>query len=104
MTKVKIQAGPCGFVTYATAELTDDDKVKVTVDSPCVSVSKLAMKLDEALDPYSVCFHKPGMDPIHAAARGCYTAHAGCPVIIGIVRAVEAEAGLCLKKPMHVTF
>ena len=84
MTKTLIQSGPCRFETRVTAE-------------------RVAKNGDE-LDPYKFCMSRPGQDALHTYAAAHLPPHAACPVLAGLLRTVEAEAGLCVKADMSVKF
>ena len=69
---------------------------KLSIDSSCKAVQKIAEELSE-VDPYQEISFKRGMPKIlETGARHCF--HAACPVPIGIIKAVEVAAGLNLPK------
>ena len=104
MTKVIIDPGICGMIATVTAHSEDGDEVTITIDSPCKGVSGIIDAVGDTFDPYEVCFAKPGTGPLYDFACDNFPAHGGCPVIAGIVKCVEAECGLALKKNAAITF
>ena len=60
--------------------------------------------LGPAFDAYDLCLRKPGDGPLYEYAREHFPAHASCPVISGILKAVEGECGLALKKDVSIRF
>ena len=104
MTKVIVDPGICGTIATVTAHSEDGDEVTVTIDSPCKGVSGIIPALGDTFDPYEICFAKPGSGALYEFACGNFPAHGGCPVIAGIVKCVEAECGLALKKNASITF
>ena len=54
--------------------------------------------------PYKFCMSRPGQDALHTYAAAHLPPHAACPVLAGLLRTVEAEAGLCVKADMSVKF
>ena len=104
MTKVIIEPGVCGLTAVVTAHSEDGDEVTITVESSCKGVSGITEAIGDTFDPYEICFAKPGSNPLYEYASENFPAHAGCPVIAGIVKCVEAECGLALKKNVSITF
>lgn len=100
MTKVKIEPGICGLTAYVTAESEDGMDVTVTVESPCKGVAGLSGEYDA----YEICFAKPGANPMYEYAAEHFPSHGGCAVIAGIIKCVEAECHLALKKDVSITF
>ena len=103
MTKVKIYAGICGFMTKVTAETSGDD-VKLTIVSGCPAVQKMAKEIGDTFDPYELCLVKPGEGPLFEYASKNFPVHVACPVIAGITKCAEAECNLALKKDASITF
>lgn len=105
MTKVRVNPGVCGFIAEITAEnIEDDDEIEVTVDTKCPTVSKMMESLGNRFDAYSVCMAKPGTEIFHQYAAKNYSIHAACPMISAIIKTIEAEAGLALKKNVSIEF
>ena len=104
MTKLKIDPGPCGFKTVVTAEMNDDDMAEVKVASGCKAVVAMMVEVGTELDPYEVCLVKPGTGPLFSYASEQFPVHAGCPVLSGIIKCVEVEAGLALKHNVMIEF
>lgn len=106
MTKVKIEPGPCGFKTIVTAEADPDEpsEVKVKVACGCEAVQKMMAALGDTLDAYEVCLVKPGKGPLFDFASENFPVHVACPVIAGITKCVEVEAGLALKHNVSIEF
>ena len=104
MTKVRVEPGICGFTTLITAESEDGMMATLTVDSKCGRIQKLVEGLDEEINAYSVCMPNPGQKPFPAQLFEDNELHAACPVVAGIVKAIEAEGGLALKKDVQISF
>ena len=104
MTRVKIDPGPCGFKTVVTAQMNDDDQAEVKMASGCKAVMAMMAEVGPELDPYEVCLVKPGKGPLYESAAEVFPVHAGCPVLIGIIKCVEAEAGLALLHNVSIDF
>ena len=106
MTKVRIEPGACGFTTRVTAEASEEDEQEVTVRvvTGCKAVKGMMESLGNPLDAYSVCLAKPGKGPLFAYASENFPVHAGCPVIAGITKCVEAECGLALRHNAEIVF
>ncbi len=98
MAKVEVFAGICGFRTIIEAK-SEDDMVKLAIQSDCAAITRLASQLTE-VDPFQeITFRRGG--PLTLQMSNKYCSHTACPVPVGIIKAVEVEAGLAL--PMDVT-
>lgn len=105
MTKVKIEPGVCGFVAQVEAVGDEDTgEVTLTVRSGCAAVCKMMETVGTTFDSMELCLCKPGKDPLHAYAGEHFPVHGSCPVIAGILKCAEAEAGLALKKDCSIRF
>jgi len=104
MTKVIIDPGVCGMTAIVSAHSEDGDEVTLTIESACKGVGGILEAVGDTFDPYEICFAKPGTGPLYEYASENFPAHGGCPVIAGIVKCVEAECGLTLKKNSSITF
>lgn len=106
MTKVRIKPGICNFVTTAIAESSTEDETEVTlkVKSGCPSVKKMMEALGDTFDAYEVCLVKPGEGPFFEYAKENFPVHAGCPILAGITKCIEAEQKLALKKDASIEF
>lgn len=98
MAYAEIHPGNCGFTTTVEATM-DGDTCKLSITSECKAIQKLAQELSE-VDPYQeISFRRN--TPLILQMGAIYCIHAACPVPVGIIKAVEVEAGLAL--PMDVT-
>ena len=61
-------------------------------------------ELGTTLDAFEVCLVKPGRGPLFKYAAEKFPVHAGCPVIAGITKCIEAECSLALKKDSGIYF
>ncbi len=99
MAKAEIFSGICGFNTQVEATM-DGDVVKLSVVSECPAINKLGANLPE-VDPYREISSRRNM-PQTLEAGVKYCTHAACPVPVGIIKAVEVEAGLALPKDVTI--
>jgi hypothetical protein len=99
MAKAEIFPGNCGFTTTVETTLVDD-VCKVRLVSECKAIQKLAQELTE-VNPYQEISFRRGNTPTILQAGAKFCTHAACPVPVGIIKAVEIEAGLAL--PTDVT-
>jgi hypothetical protein len=98
MAKAEIFAGNCGFNTTVEAT-TMEDVVQIKMQSDCAAIMKMAAELTE-VNPYKEISSRRAV-PATLQAGLKYCTHAACPVPVGIIKAVEVEAGLAL--PMDAT-
>ena len=101
MTVAKIHPGICGMITEIRAKSEDGQNVNLEISSSCPSIAALNDTLS-SVDAYQVCFAKFSESPVYKKAEESFK-HAACPVPAGIVKAVEAEAGLALPKDVIMT-
>ena len=74
----------------------------VRVQSECKAIQKLAKKLDY-VDPFQeITFRHEGPLTLFMAKKYC--SHTACPVPVGIIKAVEVEAGLALPADASIKF
>ena len=105
MTKIKVHPGPCGFNAIIAADtIEEDEEIEVSVNTGCKAVQGMMEALGNRYDAYEVCLCKPGQDKFHSYASQHFPVHAGCPVIISILKCIEAEAGLALKSDVTISF
>jgi hypothetical protein len=99
MAKAEIQPGNCGFTTTVEARM-DGDECKLTIVSQCKAIQKLAQELT-GVDPYKeISFRRSMPTILQSGAKYC--THAACPVPVGIIKAVEVEAGMTLPTDVHI--
>lgn len=101
MTKVRIRSGICGFNTVVIAERSKDKKIRLTIVSDCEHVRKMAEELKEVniLSVFTGFLN----NPVYKAASKTLR-HVTCPVPSGILKAIEAEAGLALPRDVMIEF
>lgn len=99
MIEVKVNPGICGMNTKITVDSEDQQTARISIDSPCQFIQKLAAELQE-VDAYEVCFTRIADSPIYQLADK-YCKHPCCPVPAAIIKGVEAACGLAL--PQDVT-
>ena len=106
MTRVRIEPGICGFTTSVRAEANPDEATELTVRvaTGCPSVKGMMEALGDSFDAYEVCLQKPGQGPFYDYARAHFPVHVSCPVINGIIKCMEVEAHLALKKDASISF
>lgn len=101
MTKVVVKSGICGFSTMIAAEKSSEKKIRISLESDCEMVSKMAGDV-ESLDMMAV-FVKFLDNPVYRSASKNLK-HVTCPVPGGILKAMEVEAGFALPKDVSITF
>ena len=95
MTRAKVESGICGFSATVEARM-DGQRCLVSVESDCQAIQELAEELTE-VDPFQeISFRGEGSHVLEMGAKHCY--HTACPVPVGIIKAIEVEAGLALPK------
>lgn len=101
MTKVVVDAGACGFTSVIRAEKGAERKIDVSVESGCAMVQKMAAEI-ASLSRRDALTAIPS-NPVYLAA-GRHLKHAACPVPAAVLKALEVEAGLNVKKDATIVF
>lgn len=101
MTKVRVEAGACGFAVDVTVRMDRDKNFHVSLDTECEMVKKMAgeIALLEFRAPFASILH----NPVYRSASK-HLKHPACPVPSGILKAIEVEAGVCLPRPVSIEF
>jgi hypothetical protein len=100
MAKAEIHAGVCGFTTRVEAKM-DGEVCRLTIQSDCPAVQKMGEILTE-VDPLREISARRAV-PLILQAGLKHCTHAACAVPVGIIKAVEVEAGLALPKNVSIT-
>lgn len=101
MTKTRIDPGICGLPSVVEVEKKPGQKFSVKIRSECPMVTELAAEIS---DIELMEIFKPILEnPVHRKASGALR-HAACPVVSGIIKAVEVEAGMALPKKVEIEF
>jgi uncharacterized protein DUF6951 len=93
--RAEIQAGACGFGTVVLAGSADGMTVQLRIDSDCPKVMAMANELAE-VQAMDEVLTKPLVETTPALLATKHRLHSSCPLPIGILKAVEAAAGLAL--------
>jgi hypothetical protein len=101
MTKVIVNSGICGFSVTITAEKDRDKNIRVSLDTECEMVKEMEKDIP-ILNMMSV-FTAHLNNPVYRSASA-HVKHTACPVMSGILKAVEVEAGLALPKDVSIVF
>ena len=94
MAKSEIFAGTCGFNTTALATKNEDGSIHLAIESQCSAIIRMAAELND-VDAMQHLSARRQVPPILQSGLKFCT-HAACPVPVGIIKAVEVEAGLNL--------
>ena len=100
MVEAVILAGACGFRATVRVESKARYRAVIRVESKCPHISAFAGELGE-LDVMKELFN--GESQITAAAASNIP-HRSCPVVIGILKALEVCAGLAVPKEVSISF
>ncbi|APC08441.1 DUF6951 family protein [Neomoorella thermoacetica] len=99
MAKVKVEAGICGFQTEIQAEAPDMFSCDLNINTTCPNIQKIAADLG-TLNPLEEISFKGNSRLRELFFQYC--PHAACPVLPGIIKAVEVAAGLALPGDAHI--
>ncbi|QGP93643.1 hypothetical protein MGLY_30630 [Neomoorella glycerini] len=99
MAKVTVASGICGFTTEILAEAPDMFSCNLTINTTCPNIQKIAAALD-TINPLDEISFKGNSRLRELFFQHC--PHAACPVLPGMVKAVEVAAGLALPLDAHI--
>lgn len=74
--------------------------VAVSVESECDAIQRLGDELTSVNPWQEITFRGDGPLTLKMGTKHCY--HPACPVPVGIVKAIEVEAGLALPKDVTI--
>lgn len=100
-TKVIINPGACGLPVIVTIEKKGGETFSVSITSECEMVSELGSEIAELT--MMDAFKRLMDNPVYRKGSACLR-HAACPVLSGILKALEVEAGLNVPKDVSITF
>ncbi|MFV0438401.1 MAG: DUF6951 family protein [Desulfopila sp.] len=108
MTKVSVYAGICGFNTHITSVDQGSFTAKISLDSDCpnwVKVNEIfASKEFNAMTELFKNKETGKLDSEIFDISLSTIPHVSCPVISGILKALEVSVGLALPKDATITF
>ncbi len=102
MTKVEINPGACGFLVIILATKVEPKKANVAIYTECEQVNEMAAMITY-LTIEDILGFPFAEDRVYQAAKKVIR-HASCPVPCGIIKTVEAELGLAVKKDVLFHF
>jgi len=101
-TKLTIDPGACGFTCKVEVDKVGQYQVTCKVQSQCEQIKKLANEVSE-VDYFEVWRSPHGQNYIIQSAARCHC-HASCTIPCGLIKAMEAELGMAVKKNVSFTY
>ena len=101
MTRVSINPGICGFTTIVEIKKTGKRQFSVILTTECEKLGQLASQI-ETLDLTEV-FKQAKDSRLYSAVADCQL-HPACPTPVGIIKALEVEAGVALARDVEIHF
>lgn len=101
MTKVLVHPGICGFDAFLEAKASESI-VKLHIESECEDVKNLSRILTEVSKQDWMNTKGFANKLYEFVAR--YTRHLSCPIPCAIMKVIEVELGLALKKDVEIKF
>ncbi len=99
MAQADIFAGNCGYSSQVNTTM-DGSVCKINITSECAAIRRMGEELTE-VDPYKEISFKRTMPKTHEMGVKFCT-HAACPVPVGVIKAIEIEAGLALPTDVSI--
>ena len=93
--RASVRAGACGFEAVVHATCSDGLCVTLQLESNCPKAQEMAAALHDLTAPDEV-LRRSLVDTMPAQTAAQYGLHASCPIPGGILKIVEAAAGLAL--------
>lgn len=108
MKKVKVFAGICGFTTHIEAHDCGNYSASLTLDSECPNWKKVGEILgDSELEVLKELFKDKDTGVLNSKVLNealTKIPHVSCPVISGVLKALEVSVGLALPKNSSINF
>jgi hypothetical protein len=101
MTKVIVHSGACGFIVRIEAEKSAGGQIALRIDTDCEMVKKMLEDV-AVLDRFAALTAFQNNPVYRSAAK--HLKHVACTVPSGIIKAIEAEAGLNVPKDADICF
>jgi hypothetical protein len=102
MTKIIVDPGACGLTCTVEVEKVGKYESTVTVQSRCKQIQKLANEV-KTIDFLAICRGRYGQNIVSECAARCGL-HPSCPVPCAILKAIEGELGMAVKKDVTLTY
>ena len=100
MAEAEIFSGICGFSTTVKTRM-NGSRCTVSNESECEAIRSLAGELTEVQPFQEITFRGDGPLTLTMGAKHCH--HPACPVPVGVIKAIEVEAGLALPADATIT-
>lgn len=104
MTRLKVEPGICGMTAIITADSEDGMECEISVETQCKMIEKLFEGIGGTVNAYEICMPRGDEEKFAAELIRQYPTHAACPMISALIKCVEAECGLALKKDVSFSF
>jgi hypothetical protein len=78
----------------------EGSKCVISVESACDAIQRLGEELQEVNPFQEITFRGQGPKTLELGHKHC--SHTACPVPVGIIKAIEVEAGLALPKDVSI--
>ena len=101
MTRVTVNPGVCGMVCSIEVSKIDRQQVGLTIETKCDMIRELG---EQAAVLQSRDVLKPPVQSTLYEYALKSRLHSACPVPAAIVKAVEAEIGMALPRPVSIEF
>jgi hypothetical protein len=102
MTRLIVEPGACGFTCKVEVETVGKYKVTVGLQSQCKQIKNLANALQE-IDFLEISKGAYGQNSVTQSAARCKL-HPSCPIPCGLIKAIEAELGMAVKKDISFIY
>jgi hypothetical protein len=102
MTILIVEPGACGFTCKIEVEKVGKYQATVRLQSQCKQINKLAGKVGE-IDFLEISRGPYGQNYITQSAARCKL-HPSCPIPCGLIKAIEAELEMAVKKNVSFTY
>ena len=96
MTRLIIEPGACGCTCKVEVEKLGKYQATIKVQSECKQIKKLADAVTE-VDFMEISRAPFGQNYLSQSAARCKL-HQSCPIPCGLIKAIEAELGMAVKK------
>lgn len=101
MTRVSINPGICGFPATVEIKTISKRRFELVLATECEKLIQLSNQI-ETLDLVDA-FKQAKDSRLYSAVSDCQL-HPACPAPVGIIKALEVEAGIALARDVEIRF
>jgi hypothetical protein len=102
MTTVEVFNGSCGYLTRVVGCRETNDIIRISIATDCQSIRQWGLSIESI--EWRSCFGKNAQNSTFWQSAFDILKHRSCPVIIGVLRAIETEMDIAPPADAQIRF